>query len=130
LYAVLRSCWLVWRLQPNVVVGTGGYVSLPTCVAAWLLRRPVVVQEQNACPGVANRALGRIATTVCLAFPQAASAFPHARCGPPREARARQRERVGRKRAERGLGRLKAKHDAHIHLTVTSKSSSSSSTTS
>ena len=84
LYAVLRSCWLVWRLRPDVVVGTGGYISLPTCVAAWLLRKTLVVQEQNAHAGVANRLLGRLAATVFLAFPQAAAAFPKApRCAPP-----------------------------------------------
>jgi UDP-N-acetylglucosamine--N-acetylmuramyl-(pentapeptide) pyrophosphoryl-undecaprenol N-acetylglucosamine transferase len=82
---VLRSCWLVWRLRPDVVVGTGGYISLPTCLAAWLLRKTLVVQEQNAHAGVANRLLGRLAAAVFLAFPQAAAAFPRTpRCAPLR----------------------------------------------
>jgi UDP-N-acetylglucosamine--N-acetylmuramyl-(pentapeptide) pyrophosphoryl-undecaprenol N-acetylglucosamine transferase len=45
----------VRRLRPRVVVGFGGYASLPTVVAARALRVPSVVHEQNAAPGLANR---------------------------------------------------------------------------
>ena len=50
-WAVIRSVFLIARVAPHVVVGTGGYISLPTCLAAVLTRRPLVVQEQNATPG-------------------------------------------------------------------------------
>ena len=50
-WAVIRSVFLIARVAPHVVVGTGGYISLPTCLAAVLTRRPLVVQEQNAAPG-------------------------------------------------------------------------------
>ena len=66
---------LVDKLRPHVVVGTGGYVSLPTCVAAVLKRVPLVIQEQNAVPGVANAILARAATTRCAAFASAADAL-------------------------------------------------------
>lgn len=50
-----RALGLVRRLRPRVVVGFGGYASLPTVVAARALRVPSVVHEQNAAPGLANR---------------------------------------------------------------------------
>ncbi len=46
---------LVGRLHPSVVVGVGGYASLPGVVAARLRRIPVVVHESDAHPGLANR---------------------------------------------------------------------------
>jgi len=60
---------VVARLRPDVVLGMGGFVSGPGGLAAWLLRRPLVVHEQNAVPGLTNRLLGRLAQRVMEAFP-------------------------------------------------------------
>ena len=60
----------------DVVVGMGGYVSVPPVLAARRLRRPVVLHEQNAVPGLANRVLSRVAQTVALSFADAASRLP------------------------------------------------------
>ena len=54
--------------KPDVVLGTGGYVSAPVVVAAWLARRPVLLQEQNSVPGLTNRLLARVADEVHVAF--------------------------------------------------------------
>jgi UDP-N-acetylglucosamine--N-acetylmuramyl-(pentapeptide) pyrophosphoryl-undecaprenol N-acetylglucosamine transferase len=54
----------------------GGYVSVPTAVAAVRGRRPLVLHEQNAVPGLANRVLARGARSVGLSFAEAARAFP------------------------------------------------------
>src|SRR5690606_40163082 len=56
---------------PHVAVGTGGYVSGPAMAAALLMRVPVVLQEQNAYPGLTNRLLGRFAACVALGHPEA-----------------------------------------------------------
>ncbi|GAQ89399.1 undecaprenyldiphospho-muramoylpentapeptide beta-n-acetylglucosaminyltransferase [Klebsormidium nitens] len=79
--AALWQCYrLVKRVAPDVVVGTGGYVSLPTCLAAALQRRAVVIQEQNAYAGLANRLLGLFATAIFLAFDAARKYFPKDKC--------------------------------------------------
>jgi UDP-N-acetylglucosamine--N-acetylmuramyl-(pentapeptide) pyrophosphoryl-undecaprenol N-acetylglucosamine transferase len=62
------SLRLVQRFAPDVVVATGGYASLAAGLAAAILRRPLVVQEQNSIPGLANRLLGRLAREVHVAF--------------------------------------------------------------
>ena len=59
------------RHRPAVVVGLGGYVSGPGGVAAWLMRRPLLIHEQNAVAGLTNRCLARLAREVYTAFPQA-----------------------------------------------------------
>lgn len=56
------------RLRPEVVLTTGGYVSVPVAAAAWLLRVPVVVFLPDIRPGVAVRAQRRLATRIACAF--------------------------------------------------------------
>jgi UDP-N-acetylglucosamine--N-acetylmuramyl-(pentapeptide) pyrophosphoryl-undecaprenol N-acetylglucosamine transferase len=75
----VQTLGIVRRSRPDVVLGTGGYVSAPLVLASALLARPIVVQEQNAIPGVANRLLGRLAREVHVAFPGAARYFDAAR---------------------------------------------------
>lgn len=73
----LYRCWRVQReWGPDVVVGLGGYSSVPVVLVAWLRRLPVVLLEQNAHPGLANRILSRVATRVCTTFAESARYFP------------------------------------------------------
>jgi len=58
-------------IKPDVVLGMGGYASAPGGLAAWLMRKPLIVHEQNAAAGLTNRLLARIATKICCAFPKA-----------------------------------------------------------
>jgi UDP-N-acetylglucosamine--N-acetylmuramyl-(pentapeptide) pyrophosphoryl-undecaprenol N-acetylglucosamine transferase len=60
----------------DVVVGMGGYVSVPVGLASLRARRPLVLHEQNAVPGLANRTLARPARRVALAFAEARRALP------------------------------------------------------
>jgi UDP-N-acetylglucosamine--N-acetylmuramyl-(pentapeptide) pyrophosphoryl-undecaprenol N-acetylglucosamine transferase len=56
------------RERPDVILGTGGYVSAPAICVGRLLKIPVVLQEQNAVPGVVNRFLSRFADEVHVNF--------------------------------------------------------------
>jgi UDP-N-acetylglucosamine--N-acetylmuramyl-(pentapeptide) pyrophosphoryl-undecaprenol N-acetylglucosamine transferase len=60
----------------DVVVGMGGYVIVPVALAALRSRRPIVLHEQNAVPGLANRTFARPARAVALAFAEARRALP------------------------------------------------------
>jgi UDP-N-acetylglucosamine--N-acetylmuramyl-(pentapeptide) pyrophosphoryl-undecaprenol N-acetylglucosamine transferase len=70
--AVSAARALIAELDPDVVVGTGGYASVPAVMAAALARRPIVLQEQNSKPGLATRFLARWADLACVQFPSAA----------------------------------------------------------
>lgn len=72
---VLQALWVVLSENPKAVLGTGGYVSAPLSVAAKLLGRPLVLQEQNSIPGLANRVLARFANEVHLSFLEARGWF-------------------------------------------------------
>jgi UDP-N-acetylglucosamine--N-acetylmuramyl-(pentapeptide) pyrophosphoryl-undecaprenol N-acetylglucosamine transferase len=66
---------IIRAFNPDVVLGTGGYVSAPVVLAAVLARRPTVIHEQNALPGLANRSLAPLVTRVCLSFEQSRRLF-------------------------------------------------------
>lgn len=69
--ASVQALWLVFRRAPGCVVGMGGYASGPAGVAAWLLRKPLLIHEQNAIAGTTNRMLAPLATTIMAGFPGA-----------------------------------------------------------
>jgi UDP-N-acetylglucosamine--N-acetylmuramyl-(pentapeptide) pyrophosphoryl-undecaprenol N-acetylglucosamine transferase len=68
-----RALWqalaVMRRRRPALVVGLGGFVAGPGGVAAWLVRRPLLIHEQNAVAGFTNRCLARLARRVLAAFP-------------------------------------------------------------
>lgn len=76
--AALRSVSACRALveRADVVVGMGGYVSVPVGLAAVRSKRPLVLHEQNAVPGLANRVLSWRARTTALAFAEAAGSLP------------------------------------------------------
>jgi UDP-N-acetylglucosamine--N-acetylmuramyl-(pentapeptide) pyrophosphoryl-undecaprenol N-acetylglucosamine transferase len=71
--AVLQALVVMRRRKPVVVFGAGGFVSGPGGIAAWLLRKPLVIHEQNAIAGMTNRWLAKLAKRVYEAFP---NSFP------------------------------------------------------
>ena len=78
--AGLAQAWRrLGRLRPDVVVATGGFVAVPTALAAALRRYPILTHEQVAAPGLANRVVGRLADRVAVTFAASARAFPTGR---------------------------------------------------
>jgi undecaprenyldiphospho-muramoylpentapeptide beta-N-acetylglucosaminyltransferase len=69
LAAVVKAVLLVGRMRPAVVITVGGYASVAAAVAAVVWRIPLVVAEQNAIPGLANRLASRFAAACAVSFP-------------------------------------------------------------
>jgi len=74
--ALLASLRILRRFQPRLVFGVGGYVAGPVLLAAWLLRIPAALHEQNAIPGLANRLAARLVRRIFLSLPVEARYFP------------------------------------------------------
>ncbi|GHV56270.1 UDP-N-acetylglucosamine--N-acetylmuramyl-(pentapeptide) pyrophosphoryl-undecaprenol N-acetylglucosamine transferase [Deltaproteobacteria bacterium] len=75
-----REAWgLIRGYRPQVCFGASGYVTAPVGLAAWILRVPLAVHEQNSRAGLSNKLLGRLADRVMLGFGEAASSFPAAK---------------------------------------------------
>ena len=67
--AIIQANRIMQRLKPNVVVGFGGFITVPGALSARLCGVPLVLHEQNAIAGMANRCLSRVAKRVYTAFP-------------------------------------------------------------
>ena len=71
---LLRAFWqclqVLRRVQPDVLVGLGGYISFPGGMAGVALGKPLVLHEQNSVAGMANKLLAALADRVFTAFPK------------------------------------------------------------
>lgn len=61
------------KVKPNVVLGMGGYAAFPGSLMAFLSAKPIVLHEQNAVAGTANKVISKLAKRVLTAFPNALS---------------------------------------------------------
>lgn len=67
--ALWQSAAVLFRYRPDVVLGMGGYITFPGGLMAALLRKPLVIHEQNSVAGMSNKALAKLATQVLSGFP-------------------------------------------------------------
>ncbi len=72
--SLLQSLYIILTVRPTIVLGMGGFVAGPGGIAAWILRVPLVIHEQNAVACVTNKILGRFAMHIFEAFP---NSFPN-----------------------------------------------------
>ncbi len=75
----LKAVCALVRTRPDVAVGTGGFVSLPSVLAARAVGIPIVLQEQNSWPGLATRVLSRFAEVVHVTFAESGRHLPRAK---------------------------------------------------
>ena len=76
LVGTISALLVLFRLYPDVVMSKGGYGSIPTVLAARILRIPVVIHESDAKPGRANLLASKFATKIAISFESAAKYFP------------------------------------------------------
>lgn len=69
LRALGQSAVAIFRHRPDIVLGMGGYITLPGGLMAALLRRPLVIHEQNSIAGMSNKVLAKLSTRVLSGFP-------------------------------------------------------------
>ena len=67
-FGILRCLKIISKFKPDVVVGTGGYVSAPAVIAASILKIPSVIHEQNAIAGKTSKLLSKYAKKICVTF--------------------------------------------------------------
>lgn len=71
--AIFQSIKILYLYKPDLVLGMGGFVAGPVGIAAWLLRKKLIIHEQNAIAGSSNRILALFAKKVLESFP---NSFP------------------------------------------------------
>ncbi len=78
--AFFQSLILLIRERPNMIISAGAFVAVPLSWAAWVLRIPIIIHQQDVEPGLANRIMARIATVITTTFESSACFYgPKAR---------------------------------------------------
>lgn len=81
LIALWQSAVVILRHRPDVLLGMGGYITFPGGMMGALLRRPLLIHEQNSIAGLSNKSLSHLATRTLTGFPEV---LPNAEwCGNP-----------------------------------------------
>lgn len=75
LLAIWETKKVLKEFKPDLVVGTGGYVSGPVVLTSALFGIPTLLHEQNALPGMTNKLLAKVVKNVMLTFPESAKYF-------------------------------------------------------
>jgi len=76
LYGYAQSRKVLQQFKPDLVLGVGGYASLPMVLAARGMEIPRYIHEQNALPGMSNKVLSRVANKVFISLEESAKFFP------------------------------------------------------
>jgi len=74
-WAIAQAAHRLREFRPALVIGLGSYSAGPVVLAAWLLRIPIALCEQNTWPGITNRVLARLADRIFIAFKQTGGGF-------------------------------------------------------
>lgn len=85
--SLLQSILILMLWHPDLVIGTGGYVSWPVMYAAWILRKKRFIQEQNQQPGLVTKKLAPLMHGVFVSFEDSCKFFKKQKnlyvCGNP-----------------------------------------------
>lgn len=79
LIGLFQAIRIIKKEQPDLVIGTGGFVSGPVVLAGKLIGKKTMIHEQNAYPGITNKMLSRIVDVVLISFSESDSFFKRAR---------------------------------------------------
>lgn len=74
--SLFKAGKIIRQFKPDVAIGTGGFASGPTLMAAHRRKIPTLIQEQNSYPGITNKHLGKKANVICVAYDNLERFFP------------------------------------------------------
>jgi len=66
---IIQAFFRIFFLSPDIIFSKGGYGSIPSAIAGWILRVPIILHESDVIPGIANRIVGKFASQIFVSFP-------------------------------------------------------------
>ena len=76
LVGIFQAIFLFATHRVDIVFSKGGHVAFPVVIAAWIMRKKIIIHESDSIPGLVSRISGRLADTILLGFGEASSYFP------------------------------------------------------
>lgn len=78
--AINEAKKIIKDFQPDIVVGAGGYITVPVLYAAKKCNVPTLIHEQNSVPGLSNKFISKFADKICVSLPNSLELFPKEKC--------------------------------------------------
>ena len=75
-FGLFKALKVILEIKPKVIVSFGGYVGVPVVIAGFLRRVPILIHEQTATVGLANKISARFAQKIAISFPESKTFFP------------------------------------------------------
>ena len=75
IFAFGQSLKIIWQFKPDIVLTAGSFVAVPVVWAAWLMRKPVIVHQQDLLVGLANKLMAPFAKKITVIFPEQTKDF-------------------------------------------------------
>jgi len=75
-FGLIQSIFILFKFKPDLVIVAGGFVGVPVVWAAWLLRRPILVHQQDVIVGLANKLMAPFAKIITVTFESSLKDFP------------------------------------------------------
>jgi len=72
----IDSIRILRKEKPDIVISTGGFVSVPICILSWMNKRPIYLHEQTASVGLSNKIVGKLSKKVYVSFKDSLKYFP------------------------------------------------------
>lgn len=76
LLGIVQSFFIILKYKPDVIVSAGGYVAVPVSLAGWLLRRSIIIHQQDVRPSLTNKILTPFANIITVTFATSLKDFP------------------------------------------------------
>jgi len=76
IFGAIQSLYFIYKFQPDAVFSKGGFASVPSVIASWLLKIPVFSHESDIVPGLANKIISRFAKKIFISFKDTEKYFP------------------------------------------------------
>ncbi len=74
--SMFQALFIWFKFRPDIMIGTGGYASLPILIVGSIFNTKIIIQEQNYLPGVSNKILSRLATIISVSYENMEAFFP------------------------------------------------------
>jgi UDP-N-acetylglucosamine--N-acetylmuramyl-(pentapeptide) pyrophosphoryl-undecaprenol N-acetylglucosamine transferase len=75
-FAALDSYRIIRTINPDIIIGVGGYASGIIVLLSFFMSFPTMIMEQNSVPGFTNRHLGKFVDSICITYQESISSFP------------------------------------------------------
>ena len=80
IFSIIQSLKIIFQFKPEIIIGTGGFVSLPIALAGYVFNKKIYIAEGNSVPGLSNRIISKFCDKIFINFEESEKYFKKNMC--------------------------------------------------